>query len=109
MTTPFLFAVAVFAPLFGALIAGLLGRAIGDRMAQLVSIGLMLLASACAIGALIGGLSQGSPTLAVPISDWIQAGGFHAAWTLRFDALSSEMVAMVTVVAPIAASGSPGP
>ena len=101
ITASSLFAVAVFAPLFGAIVAGLFGRLIGDRMAQLVSIGLMLLASVCAIGALSIGLSQGSPTLAVPISDWIQAGGFHAAWTLRFDALSMEMVTMVTVVATL--------
>src|SRR6195952_2381069 len=101
ITASSLFAIAVFAPLFGALIAGLCGRLIGDRMAQLVSIGLMLLASFCAIGALSIGLLQGSPTLAVPISEWIQAGGFHASWTLRFDALSMEMVAMVTVVATL--------
>ncbi len=100
-TTAVLFTIAVFAPLLGALVAGLFGRVIGDRIAQLVSIGLMLLASVCAVAALAGGLSQGSPTLAVPVSDWIQAGGFHAAWTLRFDALSAEMVAMVTVVATL--------
>lgn len=99
--TAVLFAVAVFAPLLGAVVAGLFGRLIGDRMAQLVSIALMLLASACGVAALAEGMAQGSPTLAVPISDWIQAGGFHAAWTLRFDALSAEMVAMVTVVATL--------
>ena len=96
-----LFAVAVFAPLLGALVAGLSARWIGDRGAQIASIGLMLVASGCAIGALSIGLAEGSPTLAVPVSEWIQAGGFHAAWTLRFDALSMEMVAMVTVVATL--------
>jgi NADH-quinone oxidoreductase subunit L len=96
-----LFAVAVFAPLFGAIIAGLFGRVIGDRMAQLVSIGLMILASICAVVALAEGLAAGSPTLAVPVSDWIQAGGFHASWTLRFDTLSAEMVAMVTCVSTL--------
>ena len=46
-------------------------------------------------------MSQGSPTLAVPVSDWIQAGGFRAPWTLRFDMLSVEMVAMVTLVSTL--------
>jgi NADH-quinone oxidoreductase subunit L len=101
MNAATLFTVAVFAPLFGAIVAGLFGRTIGDRPAQLVSIALMLLASICAVAALAEGLAQGSPTLAVPVSDWIQAGGFHAAWTLRFDALSAEMVAMVTCVATL--------
>ena len=99
--TAVLFAVAVFAPLLGAVVAGLFGHLIGERRAQLVSIALMLLASVCGVAALAEGLAQGSPTLAVPVSDWIQAGGFHAAWTLRFDALSAEMVAMVTVVATL--------
>ena len=98
---PGLFTAAVMAPLLGALVAGLFGRAIGDRAAQLVSIALMLLASACAIAALGIGLDHGSPTLAVPISDWVQAGGFHAPWMLRFDTLSAEMVTMVTVVATL--------
>ena len=101
ITASSLFAVAVFAPLLGAIIAGLFGRVIGDRMAQFASVGLMLVASACAIAALVQGLDLGSPTLAVPISDWIQAGGFHAPWTLRFDALSMEMVAMVTCVSTL--------
>ena len=96
-----LFAIAVFAPLLGAIVAGLFGALIGDRAARWVSIGLMLLASACALAALAQGVAQGSPTIAVPVSDWIQAGGFHAAWTLRFDALSAEMVAMVTCVATL--------
>ena len=34
MGAPFAYGVAVLAPLFGALVAGLLGRAIGDRAAQ---------------------------------------------------------------------------
>ena len=37
-----IYAVAVFAPLFGALVSGLLGRAIGDRAAIAVSILCML-------------------------------------------------------------------
>ena len=101
-----LFTVAVFAPLFGAIItglfgAGLFGAGIGDRAAKAVSIGCMLLATLCGLGALAGALMDGSPTLAVPVSDWIQAGGFRAPWTLRFDMLSVEMVAMVTLVSTL--------
>ena len=42
-----LFAVAVFAPLLGSLIAGLLGRQIGDRASQAVTIICMILAAIC--------------------------------------------------------------
>ena len=97
-TASALFIVAVFSPLVGAVVAGLFGRVIGDRLAQGASVGLMALAAACGVAAFWIGLNQGSPTLAVPISDWVQAGGFHAPWMLRFDTLSAEMVAMVTVV-----------
>ncbi|WP_428392178.1 NADH-quinone oxidoreductase subunit L [Lichenicoccus sp.] len=98
---PSLFTIAVFAPLLGSIVAGLFGRVIGDRAAQLVSIAMMVLASVCGVWALALGLEAGSPTLAVPISDWVQAGGFHAPWILRFDTLSAEMVAMVTVVSTL--------
>ena len=41
-----IYAVAVFAPLLGSLVAGLLGRSIGDRAAMAVSVLCMLLAAA---------------------------------------------------------------
>ena len=41
------YAIAVFAPLVGSLIALLLGRQIGDRAAQAVTISCMVLASIC--------------------------------------------------------------
>ena len=44
-----IYVVAVFAPLFGSLVAGLLGRSIGDRAAMAVSVLCMLLAAACGI------------------------------------------------------------
>ena len=44
---PFIYGIAVLAPLAGALIAGLLGRVIGDRASQAVSILCMILAAVC--------------------------------------------------------------
>ncbi len=89
---------AVFAPLFGAMVAGLAGRWIGDRPAQAVSIIFMLLAATCGPlawvqlewgGALAGSLSLGP---------WIYAGNFQVDWALRYDSLSATLVAMVTFV-----------
>ncbi len=96
-----LFATAVFAPLLGAIVTGLFGRVIGTRPALLVSVLLMALASVCGVAALWIGIASGSQVIAVPVSSWIQAGGFHAPWQLRFDALSGSMVAMVTVVSTL--------
>jgi NADH-quinone oxidoreductase subunit L len=90
--------VAVFAPLFGAMVAGLFGRWIGDRLAQGVSILCMLLAAACGPYAWVqlewGGAQSGS----LPLGPWIYAGNFQVDWALRYDSLSATMVAMVTFV-----------
>ncbi len=96
-----LFAVAVFAPLLGAILAGLFGRLLGDSLARVLTILLMGLASVCAIAALWTGIDAGSQAIAVPIGTWIQAGGFHASWQLRFDPLSATMVTMVTVISTL--------
>ncbi len=96
-----LFALAVFAPLLGAAIAGLSGPVIGARASMAACIALMVAASVGAVGALWIGFDDGSPTIAVPISTWVQAGGFHASWQLRFDSLSASMAVMVTVVSTL--------
>ena len=46
-----IYAVAVLAPLAGSIIAGLLGRVIGDRASQAVTILCMILASICGVTA----------------------------------------------------------
>ena len=84
-----LFAVAVFAPLLGSAIAGLFGRAIGDRAAQAVTILCMLLASACGVAAFIQLIYQGGSPGVVSLGTWVQAGSFHVDWALRYDALSA--------------------
>jgi NADH-quinone oxidoreductase subunit L len=96
-----IFAVAVFAPLLGSLVAGLAGRFMGDRAAQAVTIALMLLASICGVASWYGHIYQGASNCTVPIAEWINTGSFHAAWALRYDTLSATMVAMVTCVATL--------
>ena len=96
-----LFAVAVFAPLLGCLVAGLFGRAIGDRAAQAVTICCMLLASVCGVWAFVLLVYGGGTAGTVSLGTWIDVGDFQAAWALRYDALSAVMVAMVTCVATL--------
>ena len=96
-----LFATAVFAPLVGSLLAGLPGRALGDRAAQAVAIGFMLLASACGVTAWVQHIWLGAPNGVVPIATWIAAGDFRLDWALQYDTLSTTMVAMVTCVAAL--------
>ena len=93
--------IAVFAPLLGALLAGVPGRFLGDRTAQAMSIGLMLLASVCGVTSWVQHVYGGVGNSVVPIANWISAGDFRLDWALRFDTLSVTMVAMVTCVATL--------
>ncbi len=93
-----IYAVAIFAPLVGALIAGLLGRAIGDRAATGASITGMIVAAICGPLACFQ-LAAGAAPGVIPVATWIDVGHFHVAWALRYDMLSAVMVAMVSFVA----------
>src|ERR1700712_1066030 len=89
---------AVFAPLAGALVSGLLGRSIGDKAAMGASVAGMVIAAICgpvAFFQLTGGADPG----VLDLGTWIEAGRFHVAWALRYDTLAAAMVAMVTFVA----------
>src|SRR5580700_7489467 len=90
-----IYAIAIFAPLAGALISGLLGRAIGDRAAMGASVLGMLIAAVCGPYAFF---SFGEPGT-IDLGTWIEAGKFHVDWALRYDTLAAAMVAMVTFVA----------
>src|SRR3954451_5346914 len=92
-----LYAIAVFAPLAGATVSGLLGRIIGDKAAVGASILGMIIAAICgplAFFQLTGGKEPG----VLDLGSWIESGRFHVNWALRYDTLSAAMVAMVTFV-----------
>jgi NADH-quinone oxidoreductase subunit L len=96
-----LFAVAVFAPLLGSAVAGLFGKVIGDRAAQAVTILCMVLASVCGVSAFVDLVYGNGQAGEIALGTWIEAGSFHVNWSLRYDALSAVMVAMVTTVATL--------
>ena len=96
-----LLAIAVFAPLFGSVVALLLGRILGDRAAQAVTILCMVLAAICGVTSFVELIYGGAAPGVVSLGSWVAAGDFHVDWALRFDALSISMVAMVTCVASL--------
>jgi NADH-quinone oxidoreductase subunit L len=96
-----IFAVAVFAPLCGAIIAGLLGRVIGDKASQTVAIMGMVLAAICGVSAWTELVFFGGTPGVVSLGTWFDVGTFHLQWALRYDTLSASMVAMVTFVATL--------
>ena len=92
-----IYALAVFAPLAGALVSGLLGRIIGDKNAMGASILGMVVAAICGPLA-FWQLTQGAEPGVLDLGNWIESGRFHVNWALRYDMLSAVMVAMVTFV-----------
>ena len=96
-----LFATAVFAPLVGALLAGLFGRQIGDRGSQAITIGCMIIATCAGVSSFAAYVTDDIAPTAVSLGTWIDVDGFHVEWALRYDTLSAMMVAMVTFIATL--------
>ncbi|MEO1793242.1 MAG: NADH-quinone oxidoreductase subunit L, partial [Pseudomonadota bacterium] len=63
----------VFLPLAGALIAGLFGRAIGHRPAEIITTGLMVIAAVLS-WVVFFDVGFGQQTVKVPIARWITSG-----------------------------------
>ena len=92
-----MYSLAIFLPLIGALIAGFFGRTIGDRMAQYVTCGLVILSAVISVIAFIDIGVMGNAHHA-DLGTWISSGSFEARWALKFDALTAVMLVVVTVV-----------
>ena len=92
----------VFAPLVGALIAGLFGRRIGNLASQSVTTGLLL--AACALSwttfyQVIWGSWPGHFTL--KLAPFIEVGKFVSHWSIRIDTMSAVMLVVVTSVSAL--------
>ncbi|MEL7011681.1 MAG: proton-conducting transporter membrane subunit [Pseudomonadota bacterium] len=91
--------IILFAPLLGALLAGLTWRGITDAGAQWVATGLMLFAAGLS-WVLWAGFD--GDVRQVYLLDWIRSGTLDAALAIRLDAISAEMMVIVTSVSAIA-------
>ncbi|MCI3178817.1 NADH-quinone oxidoreductase subunit L [Caulobacter sp. CCUG 60055] len=91
----------VFAPLLGAVVAGLFGRRIGNVASQSVTTGLLLAACALAWTTFVGMTWGGWEPFTVALAPFIHVGKFVADWSIRIDALSSVMLIVVTTVSSL--------
>jgi NADH-quinone oxidoreductase subunit L len=87
----------VFLPLAAAIIAGLFGRWLGDRGAQLVTTGALLLAAALSCFVFYDVALHGHGGV-VDLFTWIDTGELQIRWALRLDTLSAVMLLVVTIV-----------
>ncbi|MDB5505685.1 MAG: NADH-ubiquinone oxidoreductase chain [Devosia sp.] len=101
----------VFLPLIGALIAGLGGRLLGHRPAELVTTGLLIVAAVLswvvfipvAFGdGLVGATADGhTAVVKVEIMRWIQVNDMDLRWVLRVDTLTAIMLVVVNTVSSL--------
>jgi NADH-quinone oxidoreductase subunit L len=102
MTPQLIVTLVVFAPLLGAIIAGLGGRRIGDAASMAVTT--VLLFVACALGwiAFIQVIWGGWPAhFTVEVAPFIDVGRFRSDWSIRIDSLSAVMLVVVTTVSAL--------
>ncbi len=76
----------VFLPLLGALIAGLFGRAIGDRPSEFITTAFLMI---CAVLSwiVLFQVGFGHETHKVAVARWITSGDLDVSWMLRIDTL----------------------
>ena len=96
-----IYAVAVFAPLLGALVAGLFGRQLGDRASQAVTVGCMIVAALCGAASFFPVVTGDALPGVVSLGTWMDVAGFRVDWALRYDTLSAVMVGMITFIATL--------
>jgi NADH-quinone oxidoreductase subunit L len=88
---------AVFAPLFGFLIAALFGRQIGDKGAQFVTCAGMVAAAFASVTLFYDVVLEGD-VRHLMLAEWIRAGDFAVNWSLRIDQLAVAMMCVINIV-----------
>ena len=90
----------VFAPLVGAVIAGLFGRAMPARASEVITTALLGLAAVLA-WIVFFRVGFGHETAKVTVMRWITSGELDVSWSLRIDTLTAVMLVVVTTVSSL--------
>ena len=95
-----MYAVIVFLPLLASIIAGFFGRWIGDRGAQIVTCGALIISALLSLYGFYDVAILGN-AVTVELFTWIDSGSFEASWALRIDTLTAVMLVVVTGVSSL--------
>jgi NADH-quinone oxidoreductase subunit L len=90
--------VLVLSPLLAAFIAGVFQRVLGDRVAMVLTTGLVALAAVLSIYIFVDLTWFGGAPRTIELFPFIHVGGFNSTWSIRIDALSATMLVVVTSV-----------
>ncbi|MTH34620.1 NADH-quinone oxidoreductase subunit L [Paracoccus limosus] len=97
--------IVLFAPLLGSLVAGFGWKLIGEKTAQYLTTGILILS--CLLSWYLF-LSFDGVTRHIPVLDWISVGDFHSEWSIRIDRLTVIMLIVVTTVSALVHTYSMG-
>ena len=95
-----LYKIIVFAPLIGALIAGLFGRKIGEKPSMVVTTGFLFLSALLSWKSFFD-IGFGHNQLTVDLFRWMDVGNLKANWALKIDTLTAVMLVVVTTVSAL--------
>ncbi len=95
-----LYQIIVFAPLLGALIAGLGGRKLGDKPSMAITT-LLLFVSAIFSWVVFFRVTGGGEETTVNLFRWMDVGDFKANWALKIDSLTAVMLVVVNTVSAL--------
>ncbi len=90
--------IILFAPLIGALIAGFGWRIIGEKGAQFLTTGLLILA---AVFSWIVFFQSYEEAETITILRWVESGSLNVDWAIRMDRLTQIMLVVVTTVSAL--------
>ncbi len=90
----------LFLPLIGALIAGLFGRAIGHRAAEIVTTALLAIAAVLS-WIVFFDVGFGHTTARVTLLRWVTSGNLDVSWGIRIDTLTAVMLVVVNTVSAL--------
>lgn len=87
----------VFLPLLGSFLAGIFGRTIGDRAAQVITTGLLFVSAVLSF-VVFKTVAIDGKSYVSSLFTWITSGDFVLSWALKIDTLTAVMLIVVTVV-----------
>ncbi len=90
--------IILFAPLIGALIAGFGWRVIGEKGAQFLTTGLLILA---AVFSWVVFFQSYPEAETITILRWVESGTLSVDWAIRMDRLTQIMLVVVTTVSAL--------
>jgi NADH-quinone oxidoreductase subunit L len=93
--------IAVLAPLFGSVLAGVGRPFLGRQLAIGASILFMIISAIAGVTSFAILVRTGVPAPPFHVATWLAVGGFDAGWTVRQDMLTMVLVAMVSFVSMV--------